>query len=231
MVIIQKQAFSQDNIVDNHLWLLNIILGETLEEIAIYLHNRGIKFGHLPDFLVDPQMYPGNKIVGLKQISEKFLQDIVSNHYFQIQSEGLPVKFVFNYTIKTLFQKGMEFTPTSQITVAIRGGDDARKAVSTSRIDEPPRLSIIKNNGYKDKSKSKRKKKLKDKITPIKMSKTGKRGSCAYCSARIRCRANRNTTHINTTQTPSHHYFCSKKCKLEWIFALNKIIKQIYHEG
>ena len=27
---------------------------------------------------------------------------------------------------------------------------------------------------------------------------------------------------INITQEPAKHYFCSKKCKIEWIFNLNK---------
>jgi len=211
--------------------LFNNLLGETFEEIATYLKNRKIKFDYLPNFLINPMSYPGNKITGLKQISEKFLQDIVSQHYFEIQANGLPVKFVYRTLIRALFQKGMEFTPTSQITMATRGEGDARKAVSTSRIDEPPRLLIKKNKARKGRSKSKSKLISKKEIISLKLSKTGKRGSCAYCSARIRCRANRNTTHINITQTPTHHYFCSKKCKIEWIFALNKIIKQIYHEG
>ena len=27
---------------------------------------------------------------------------------------------------------------------------------------------------------------------------------------------------INITQEPAKHYFCSKKCKIEWIFNANK---------
>ena len=27
---------------------------------------------------------------------------------------------------------------------------------------------------------------------------------------------------INITQEPAKHYFCSKKCKIEWIFNTNK---------
>jgi len=227
MVIIQKQAFSQDNIVDNHLWLLNIILGETLEEIAIYLHNRGIKFGHLPDFLVDPQMYPGNKITGLKQISEKFLQDIVSNHYFQIQSEGLPVKFVYRTLIRALFQKGMDFTPTSQITMAIGGSKSPSPLLERNRRVSP-RLLIKENKdqNIKSRSKSKSKSKSKNKITPIINVNKGRKGFCAYCGAKAKFRTTGNTTHINISQTPSHHYFCSKECKNSWIFALNEEISR-----
>lgn len=220
----QKQAFSQENIVDDHLWLLNTVLGETLTEIALYLKNRHIQFGDLLEFLRNPQSYPGNKITGLQQISEKFLQDIVSKYYFEIQANKLPVKFVYNKIIKALFQKGTTFPATSHITMTIRGGDDTRKAVCTSRIDELPRLSKRKNNGYKKKLKSKSK--SKNKIIPVKISKTGIRGSCAYCSARAKFRPNGNTTHINISQTPSHHYFCSKECKNAWIFVLNEEISQ-----
>ena len=226
MVIVQKPAVMQENIVDNHLWLLNTILGETLQEIAKFLKNRDIEFGYLRDFLINPQAYPGNKITGLRLISEKFLQDIVSKHYFEIQSEGLPVKFVYHSLIKALFQKGMEFNKTSHITMATRGGDDARKAVSTSRIDEPPRLLALKKMDHKVRAKTKSKtksnlitKKIKKRIDP---SKKGKRGFCNYCGARAKPRTTGNKVHINITQNPPRHHFCSKECKIEWIFSLNE---------
>lgn len=105
MATIQKQAFNRDNIVDNHLWLINDVKGETLKKIAIYLNNRGIPFGYLPDFLNSPDLYPGNKITGLKEIVERFLDLSISKYYFKIQAEGLPVKFVFQTIMKILFQE------------------------------------------------------------------------------------------------------------------------------
>lgn len=105
MATIQKQTRDQENIVDNHLWLINDVKGETLKEVAIYLRNRGIPFGYLPDFLKNPGTYPGNKITGLKQITERFLNIIISKYYKKIQAEGLPVKFVYNLIMKILFQE------------------------------------------------------------------------------------------------------------------------------
>ena len=105
MATIQEKDF-QHNIVDNHLWLINDIKGETLKEIAIYLKNRSIPFGYLPDFLKSPNLYPGNKITGLKDIVERFLNLTISKYYFKIQAERLPVKFVYNLIMKILFQEG-----------------------------------------------------------------------------------------------------------------------------
>jgi hypothetical protein len=104
MVTIQKQTSYQENIVDNHLWLINDVKGETLKEVAIYLKNRGIPFGYLPDFLKNPGTYPGNKITGLKQITERFLNITISK-YYKKKAERLPVKFVFQTIMKILFQE------------------------------------------------------------------------------------------------------------------------------
>ena len=226
MVIVQKISAGPENIIENHPDLFNTILEQTLKEIASFLKNRDIEFGHLPDFLINPMRYPGNKITGLRQISEKFLQDIISKDYFKIQAQGLPVKFVYHSLIKALFQKGMEFNKTSQITMATKGEDDARKAVSTSRINEPPRLLIVKNKAPKVRVKSKSNKISKKKKKQVRTYGKSKRGLCEYCGANAKPRPTRSTTHINITQNPTHHYFCSNECKIAWIFGLNEIISQ-----
>lgn len=226
MVIVQKISAGPENTSENHPDLFNTILEQTLKKIENFLKNRDIEFGYLPDFIINPQRYPGNKSTGLRQISEKFLQDIISKYYFKIQTEGLFVNFVYNSLIKTLFQKGIEFNKTSQITVATRGGDDARKAVSTSRIDEPPRLLIVKKKAPKVRVKSNSNIISKKKIKQVTTSKMGRKGLCEYCGARTKPRPTRNTTHINISQNPTHHRFCSKECKIAWIFGLNEINSQ-----
>jgi len=102
----QKQRFNRDNIVDNHLWLINDVKGETLKRIAIYLKNLRVPFGYLPNFINNPDLYPGNKITGLKDIVERFLDLSISKYYFEIQAERLPVKFVYDTIMKLIFQEG-----------------------------------------------------------------------------------------------------------------------------
>lgn len=218
MTIVQKISTGPENTGENHLDLFNTILEQTLKEIASFLNNRDIEFGFLPEFLINPHAYPGKKITGLRQISEKFLQDIISKYYFIIQAQGLPVKFVINLVRENLFQGGWNINTTSHIRMATRGGDDARKAISTSRIDEPPRLIIVKNKAPKVRSKSKSKSKKKKK--QVRTYGKSKRGLCEYCGANAKPRATRSTTHINISQTPTHHHFCSKECKIAWIFTL-----------
>jgi len=185
--------------------------------------------------LKNPSSYPGNKITGLKQITERFLDLTVSKYYKKIQQEKLSVKFVINTVRANLFQGGRDVKRNQNITMVKRGGDGARKAISPSRTDEPPRLLIVKNKGRKVRPKSKPKKK----ITKVKTFKFYKedaelRGSCAYCGDYIKIRYTSNFIHVNIDQNPAHHYFCSKECKINWISALlekKKIAGGIEHHG
>ena len=226
MAIVQKISAGPENTAENHPDLFNTILEQTLKEIASFLKNRDIEFGHLPDFLINPHAYPGNKITGLKLISEKFLQDIISKYYFKIQAQGLPVKFVYHTIRENLFQGGWDVNRIFNITMATKGEDDARKAVSTSRINEPPRLLIVKNKAPKVRVKSKSNKISKKKKKQVRTYGKSKRGLCEYCGANAKPRPTRSTTHINITQNPTHHRFCSKECKIAWIFGLNETISQ-----
>jgi hypothetical protein len=102
MVLTQKQIKFKKNIIDEYLWLLNSILGETLEKIATYLRRFGIHYGVISEYLKSPEKLPGSKYRGLKQIIEKSLRDVISDHYFEIQGENLPVKLVYEIIFKKL---------------------------------------------------------------------------------------------------------------------------------
>ena len=52
---------------------------------------------------------------------------------------------------------------------------------------------------------------------------------CEVCGNKRRIRKgkiNNNFMHINIGQNPSHHYFCSKECKLKWIYAIQRKAKK-----
>ena len=104
MVLVQP---FKKNIIDEYLWLLNTILGETLEKIARYLIRYDIHYGVITEFLKKPTSYPGNKYFGLQKIIEKCLQDVISNHYFEIQNEKLPVKLVYEIIFNKLCQEDL----------------------------------------------------------------------------------------------------------------------------
>jgi hypothetical protein len=215
VTLIQKHV---NNIIGPKIDLFDWIRGETLDEIAAFLKNMNIPFDCLPDFLENPIIYPG-KTIGLKQIIERFLNLTISKYYKEIRAEGLPIKFVINTIRENLFQGGWNINRYSNITVATREGDDARKAVSASRIDEPHRLSPVKNKIPKTKSKLKPKKRDPKVKTIKKVKISAKPNQCDYCGAYIKIRYTSNFIHINICQNPKYHHFCSKECKISWIFA------------
>ena len=218
MTLIQKSVVN--NLVEPKIDLIDQIRDETLDEIGNFLKKIQIPFNYLPDFLKNPNWYPGNKITGLKNIIERFLEKTISKYYFKIQQEKLSVKFVINTVRTNLFQGDRYVKRFKNITMATRGGDDARKAISPSRIDEPPRLSPIKNKAHRAKSKPKPKKRgPKIKAFKVYREDAKLRGSCAYCGAYIKIRHTSNFIHVNICQNPRKHYFCSKECKINWIFA------------
>ena len=206
--------------------LIDQIRNETLDEIDNFLKNMNVPFDYLPDFLLNPAIYPG-KIIGLKQIIERFLNVTISKYYFKIQQEKLSVKFVINTVRTNLFQGDRYVKRFKNITMATRGGDDARKAISPSRIDEPLRSLPIKNKAHRAKSKPKPKKRApKIKTFKVYREDAKLRGSCAYCGAYIKIRHTSNFVHVNICQNPARYYFCSKECKINWIFGLNEKTSQ-----
>ena len=211
--------------------LIDQIRNETLDEIDSFLKKIQIPFNYLPDFLKNPNWYPGNKITGLKNIIERFLEKTISKYYFKIQQENLSVKFVINTVRANLFQGDRYVKRFKNITMATRGGDDARKVINPSRIDEPPRLTLLKNKVHKAKSKPKPKKRApKIKTFKVYREDVELRGSCAYCGAYIKIRHTSNFIHINICQNPARHHFCSRECKINWIFGLNEINKKTSQE-
>ena len=224
MTLIQKSVVN--NLVEPKIDLFDWIRGETLNEIAIYLKNRNIHFDYLLDFLESPAIYPG-KTIGLKQIIERFLNLTISKHYKTIQAEGLPIKYVIDNVRKNLFQEGWSFNRDLNITMATRGGDDARKAISPSRIDEPPRSLPLKNKVHRAKSKPKPKKRVpKIKAFKVYREDAELRGLCKHCGANIKIRYTSNFVHVNICQNPARYHFCSKECKINWIFGLNEKTSQ-----
>lgn len=223
VTLIQKHV---NNIIGPKIDLFDWIRGETLDEIAAFLEKMKVPFAYLPDLLQKPDIYPG-KTIGLEQIIERFLNVTISRHYKIIQDKGLPIKFVLNMVRKNLFQGGWSVNRYSIITMATRRGDDAQKDIFTSRIDEPPRLISIKKKVHKAKSKPKPKKRVpkvktikKGKVKTPNICKEGtKINQCDYCGAYIKIRYTSNFIHVNICQNPKTHYFCSKECKINWIFA------------
>ena len=226
MATTQKQDVI-DPIVEPKPGLIEQIRDETLDEIDSFLKNMNIPFNYLPDFLKNPNWYPGNKITGLKNIIERFLEKTISKYYFKIQQENLPVKFVIDTVRANLFQGGWTVNRDLNITMATRGGDDARKAISPSRIDEPLRSLPIKNKAHRAKSKPKPKKRgPKIKAFKVYREDIELRGLCKHCGTNIKRRYTSNFIHVNICQNPARHYFCSKECKINWIFGLNEKTSQ-----
>jgi len=48
---------------------------------------------------------------------------------------------------------------------------------------------------------------------------------CEYCGTHLKYRnqqKNCRTTHTNIQQDPSHHFFCSKRCKANWCISVSQ---------
>ena len=219
------------NCVEPKLELIDLVREATLKKIGDYFKNMGILIDDLPNYLRKPTIYHG-KITGLNQIIEWFVDLTVSKYIEEIKTVGLSIKYVINTVKENLFQSGWNVKRRSNIIVSTRGKDDAQKVVNTNRIDESPRLLIVKNNDHEVRLKSKifnknHEVRLKSKIPSKKKQKEvktskkkGRKRLCKQCGANLKFRTNRNTTYINICQNPAHHYFCSKECKIAWIYAL-----------
>lgn len=92
-----------NNILEPKLEIIEQIKGETLQEIAQFLRKRGIHFGIITEYLRNPVNYPGNS-QAIKLIVEKYLIDTISNYYFQIQQEKLPINYVIKTIMKMIFR-------------------------------------------------------------------------------------------------------------------------------
>lgn len=197
-----------------------MVRGVTLKKIGDYFENRDIFVGDLLDYLKKPAIYYG-KSIGLKQIIEHFLNISVSKYYKEIQTEGLSIKYVINTVKRNLTQGGWDVKRYSNLIMASEDRVNTQKVVSTSEVDETPRLLIVKNNGHKVRLKSKPKIPSKKKGKEVKAYRKGRKALCAHCGANVKRRVVKDTTHINIFQNPTHHRFCSKECKTAWIYALS----------
>lgn len=92
-----------ENILESKLRIINLIKGKTLQGVAIFLRNRNITFKYLLDFLKYPFNYPGH-LNGPRLITEKVLQDVISEHYFKIQQEDMQIKFVYDEIMRIIFR-------------------------------------------------------------------------------------------------------------------------------
>ena len=205
--------------IEPKLELIDRIREETLDVISNYLKKMGASFDYLPDYLRKPAIYHGTSI-GLKQIIEWFIDLTISKYYKKIQKKKMTIKYVINTVRENLFQGGWEPKKYSNIIRESKVVNNAQKVVSKIEIDDAPRLLIVKNNGHKIRTKSNSNIIAKKEKKQVKIHKKGKKGSCEYCSGKVKFRANKNTIHINTSQNPTHHYFCSKECKTMWISDL-----------
>ena len=217
--------------IEPKLELIDRIREETLDVISNYLKKMGAPFDDLPAYLRKPAIYHGTSI-GLKQITEWFIDLTISKYYKKIQKKKLTIKYVINAVRENILQGGWDPKRHSNIILATRGVNKPQKVVNTNEKDEAPRSLIVKNNGHKIESKSnsniiaKKKKKpivrkkAAEKKEPTTEKKPIKKGSCEYCSGKVKFRANRNNIHINISQNPAHHRFCSKECKTMWIYDL-----------
>ena len=208
------------NCVEPKLELIDLVREATLKKIGDYFKNRGILIDDLSNYLRKPTIYHG-KSTGLNQIIEWFVDLAVSEYIEEIKTVGLSIKYVINTVKENLFQGGWNVKRRSNIIMAIGGVYNTKKVVSTSEVDETSRLLIVKNNGHKVrlKSKSKSKSKIPSK-KKRKEVKSGRKHLCKQCGVNIKCRAVKGTTHINISQNPTHHRFCSKECKTAWIYDL-----------
>lgn len=206
------------NCVEPKLELIDLVREATLKKIGDYFKNIGILIDDLPNYLRKPTIYHG-KTTGLNQIIEWFVDLTVSKYIEEIKTVGLSIKYVINTVKENLFQSGWNIKRHSNIIVATGGVNNTKKVVSTNEVDKTPRLSIVKNNGHKVRSKSKSKIPSKKKGKEVKAYRKGRKALCAHCGANVKRRV-KGTTHINISQNPTHHRFCSKECKTAWIYDL-----------
>lgn len=100
----KKNLFVQpESILESKLDIINKVKGETLLSVASYLRRCDIQFTYLITFLNNPYNYPGSSN-GIKLIVEKFLGDVISQYYFQIQQENMQIKFVYDEIMKYIFR-------------------------------------------------------------------------------------------------------------------------------
>lgn len=94
----------QELLLEQKLYLIDQVRGETLQGVAIFFRKCDIKVNpDLITFLNNPVGYPGI-LCNLPLIITKFLKDAISHHYFKIQRVDLQIKFVYDTILKQIFR-------------------------------------------------------------------------------------------------------------------------------
>lgn len=84
--------------------IINKVREKCLEDISSYLRSLGIRFGNIINFINNPIIYPGSSN-GIVKIVTRCLYKAISQHYFELQQEKLPIKIVFKIIFDQLFRK------------------------------------------------------------------------------------------------------------------------------
>jgi len=93
------------DILEKKLSLIDLIYSETLESIAVYLQNREIIYGNnLIEYLRNPEPYPGDPSL-IKTIVIHNINLIISDHYHDLQREGLFVNSTFKQILFKIYPK------------------------------------------------------------------------------------------------------------------------------
>lgn len=101
----KNKLINSSEILENKVDLIDYIRSEVLYRSALFFINRRITFhNNILEFIRNPLQYPGQK-KNIKLIVKKFLEDIISECYKEIQEEELQIKFVFQSIMNNLFNK------------------------------------------------------------------------------------------------------------------------------
>ena len=93
-------------ILKGKLDLIDQIRGEVLYRTSLYFINRRISFEkNILEFIRRPKNYP-SQIQHMPGIIQKFLNDVISEHYKEIQTHDLPIKFVSKTIMNQLYKRG-----------------------------------------------------------------------------------------------------------------------------
>lgn len=102
----KSRFINTSQILEGKLDLIDKIRGDVLYRTSIYLINLKIPFENtILHFIRNPKHYPG-QIHNIFLIIQKFLDDVISENYTEIQAHDLTIKFVSKIIMRQLFKRG-----------------------------------------------------------------------------------------------------------------------------